>query len=83
MLTRLSVPPQVMPVVETRASLVPGPLSLITVVPANAMLPMAEMAPMAFWPVVMPSVVLVPAGERTAPDETVKLPLTWPMPARV
>src|SRR5258706_12041177 len=75
-LTRLSVPPQVMlPVVEVRASFVPGPLSLITVVPARLMLPVAEMVPVAFWPVVMPSVVLVPAGDNVAPAERVNLPL--------
>ena len=46
---RLSVPPSAMlPVVEVTASLTPLPLSLITAVPFNAMLPVAEIVPVAF-----------------------------------
>src|SRR6266446_7872356 len=76
MLTRLSVPPHVMlPLVDVTASFVPEPLSLMTVVPARLMLPLAEMVPVALWPVVMPIVVFVPAGDRVAPGETVNLPL--------
>ena len=68
--------------VEVTASL-PASFSLITVVPDKAMAPVAEMAPVAFWPLVMPMSVFVPAGANIAPIATVRLPLTRPMPDKL
>src|ERR1700733_1685791 len=72
-----------MPAYDCTTSLPTEPLSLMTVEPLSVMALKAEIAPVLLEPSVIPSVTLVPEGDKVAPGDTTKLPLTAPMPAKV
>ena len=64
-------------------SFVPEPFNLIIVMPLSVTLFPTVSVPVEFVAAITPAVAFVPEGETVAPEETARLPLMLPIPAKV